>query len=95
MGNKNDKPSDESKDKDDGTIIDENEFKSKLMKLDFDPHFILMGDSILDNIAWIEDKDKGLCVEKLLNIEFTVTGQNERFGPLVFERTKNTNELND
>merc|ERR1719229_1676024 len=31
------------------------------------PHFILMGDSVLDNIAWIEDKDKRMDVEKQLN----------------------------
>ena len=49
--------------------VDEKEFKSKLEKLDFQPHLILMGDSILDNIAWVEDPDKGLDVEKLLNIE--------------------------
>ena len=34
---------------------DEKEIESKLAKLDIAPHLILMGDSVLDNIAWLTD----------------------------------------
>lgn len=50
-------------------IMDEKELKDALDKVEFSPHFILMGDSVLDNIAWVQDQDKKLDVEKLLNIE--------------------------
>eukprot|EP01083_Nonionella_stella_P308212 1086439_1 len=45
--------------------IDEKEFRSKFEKFEMTPHLILMGDSVLDNIAWVTTK---MDVEKQLNI---------------------------
>ena len=49
-------------------MIDEKEMENTFKSFEFIPHIILMGDSVLDNKAWLENFDERMDVCKQLNI---------------------------